>query len=81
MHRQHRYVPTKTISIGEEAYRRLKKLRRPGESFTDVILRLSGRGDLTRFAGTIAPDVAALFDRTSTDIRARADQEFRERVR
>lgn len=42
----------KVITIGEDAYGRLKKLKRQGDSFTDVIMRLTtGRGDLTRHAG------------------------------
>lgn len=42
----------KVITIGEDAYHRLKKLKGPGESFTDVIIRLTtGRSDLTRHAG------------------------------
>jgi len=32
-------MATRTIAINEEAYRRLKKLKQPGDSFTDVILR------------------------------------------
>lgn len=32
---------TKTISLGEEAYERLKSRKREGESFTDVVLRLT----------------------------------------
>jgi predicted CopG family antitoxin len=35
-------VPTRTLSITEEAYRALKGSKREGESFTDVILRLTG---------------------------------------
>lgn len=35
-------VPTRTLSITEQAYRALKAQKREGESFTDVILRLTG---------------------------------------
>ena len=38
----------RTITISDEAYRALSKLKRAKESFTDVILRLaSGRGRAT----------------------------------
>ncbi|TLX98274.1 MAG: hypothetical protein E6K96_00905 [Thaumarchaeota archaeon] len=38
----------RTITISDEAYRALSKLKRAKESFTDVILRLaSGRGSAT----------------------------------
>ena len=35
-------MSTKTITITEDAYKRLKEHKREGESFTDTILRLSG---------------------------------------
>ena len=42
----------KTLTISEEAYRKLRRLKGRGESFTEVILRLSeGRGDILRHAG------------------------------
>jgi len=43
----------KTLTISEEAYRKLRKLKERDESFTEVILRLSeGRGDILRHAGS-----------------------------
>lgn len=42
----------KTLTISDEAYRRLQRLKEKSESFTQVILRLSeGRGDILRHAG------------------------------
>jgi predicted CopG family antitoxin len=42
----------KTLTISEEAYRKLAKLKAKGESFTDTILKLTeGRGDILRHAG------------------------------
>jgi len=32
-------MPTMTVTLSHKAYLRLKKLKEPGESFTDVILR------------------------------------------
>jgi len=32
-------MASKTITLGEAAYQRLKKLKLPGESFTEVVLR------------------------------------------
>jgi len=42
----------KTITISDEAYRKLQRHKAKGESFTKVILRLGeGRGDIVRHAG------------------------------
>jgi len=42
----------KTLTISEEAYRKLAKLKARGESFTDIILKLTeGRSDVLRHAG------------------------------
>lgn len=36
-------VPTRTLTIKEEAYQALKSEKKEGESFTDVILRLTSK--------------------------------------
>ena len=36
-------MPTKTISIKEEAYNALKRLQLPEESFSDTILRITDK--------------------------------------
>jgi predicted CopG family antitoxin len=46
-------MATKTVSVTLEAYERLKREKLEGESFSDVIIRLTERGkkDLIEFAG------------------------------
>ncbi len=49
----------KTLTISEEAYRALAKLKNPDESFTKVILRLSAKievGKLSEYLENIGPD-------------------------
>lgn len=38
----HRCMGTKTISLEDSAYSRLKAVKRPGESFSDVVNRVLG---------------------------------------
>lgn len=47
-------MSTKTISITTEAYERLRSKKMPRESFSDVILRLTGKKDLMEFAGLLS---------------------------
>mgnify|MGYP001477489046 CR=1 FL=1 len=53
------YMVTKTINIRESAYEALKSMKREGESFSDVILRLSreDRKKVTDFVRSLPPEV------------------------
>jgi predicted CopG family antitoxin len=46
-------MPTKTLTITLDAYKRLKREKLEGESFSDVIIRLTEKNkkDLLEFAG------------------------------
>jgi len=49
----------KTLTISEEAYTALARLKEPRESFTDVVLRLASRrrkGTLLDFVRSMQPD-------------------------
>jgi predicted CopG family antitoxin len=43
-----------TVAVTRDTYVRLAQLKRPGETFNDVIRRLAGRPDLMRYAGSIS---------------------------
>ncbi len=47
------YMGTKTLTITQEAYERLRAHKGPSESFTDVVLRLTERPSLLSFAGLL----------------------------
>ncbi|ATZ61191.2 MAG: antitoxin VapB family protein [Methanosarcinales archaeon Met12] len=49
-------MATKTISITEEAYNRLVSEKERDESFTNTILKLTGKKDLLRYIRSLKPD-------------------------
>lgn len=50
---------SKNISISEEAYQRLASLKKPNESFTQVINRLTQKRSILELAGTLSDEDAA----------------------
>jgi predicted CopG family antitoxin len=72
-------VPTKTLSITDDAYHRLLGLKQSGESFSDVIGRLTGKEDLRRFVGVIPPELANELAAASKDFRSRFHRDARRR--
>jgi len=61
----------RTIMVSDEVYEMLKKLKRPGESFSDVIKKLiSRRGSLLEIAGS----------KTITEEGLRALKEYKKKV-
>jgi len=63
---------TKTISLEDSAYLKLKAAKRPGESFSDVINRIVGSREPSLL------DLRGLFDRKSVDQLAVAIARMRE---
>lgn len=45
-------VPSKNITVTEDAYERLKALKREDESFSDLVVRLTENADPMAFAGS-----------------------------
>jgi len=52
-------MPTRTISLSEDAYEALSAIKRPGESFSDVVRRLARRRSLTDLCGILDAKAAA----------------------
>lgn len=52
-------MSTKTISLEEKAYERLKRLKRKDESFTDLVNRLTKKKSLLELSGIISKEEAA----------------------
>lgn len=55
-------MATKTISLDEEAYERLKAHKQNGESFSEVVKRLAGERSWTEVAGILSDEEAETLD-------------------
>jgi predicted CopG family antitoxin len=60
---------TKNIAISDEAYQRLKALKKPGESFTEVIERMTRSRGVLELAGTLSGGQAAQVKERIREIR------------
>ncbi len=55
MHMHIVFAMTKVISLSEKAYETLKDMKKPGESFSDVVIRVAStqkKKSILEFAGT-----------------------------
>ena len=76
-------MPSKNISLTEEAYEMLSKLRLEGESFSDAVRRLAERGSLVECAGLWAglpDDEYMAIRRGMSAARAALNESVRRRV-
>jgi predicted CopG family antitoxin len=65
---------TKNIAISEEAYQMLKALKRSGESFTDVIERMTRKSSVLDLAGVLSKKEVATFEKHVKEIRKRSSR-------
>jgi predicted CopG family antitoxin len=72
---------TKVISLSERAYATLKKLKRPKESFSDLVLRMASQEDrksILEFAGTWkGSDIEEVFSQIKKDRERSASERSR----
>jgi predicted CopG family antitoxin len=76
-------MPRKTISLGYLAYQRLAAAKRPGETFSDVVIRLvdSGRASFRVFDGLLDEKEGVELDKTSKRMRSEDGESERSRLR
>ncbi|MDL5363179.1 antitoxin VapB family protein [Halalkalicoccus sp. NIPERK01] len=65
-------MATKTISLDEEAYERLKARKREGESFSEVVKRIAGERSWAEVAGILSEDEADDLEAIIEDGRERS---------
>lgn len=71
---------TKTIGLSDDAYDRLAALKQEGESFSDVVRRLTGGPLLRELAGSMDAETAEHYRSAVQTARERQDRARRERV-
>ena len=72
---------TKTISLADDAYEKLKAHKQEGESFSDVVRRLAGGVTLAEFHGVLNEDTADQLEEIVDNRRREYTETHRERVR
>jgi predicted CopG family antitoxin len=65
---------TKNIAISDEAYQMLKALKKSGESFTDVIEKVTRRSAVLELAGIMSKTEAIGVDKRVKEIRGQSSQ-------
>ncbi len=63
---------TKTISISDDAYARLKAEKREKESFTDAVIRITRKRSLLEIAGFLDEGEAKEMEGTLKEMRSRS---------
>jgi predicted CopG family antitoxin len=71
---------TKVVSLSKKAYQTLKDLKRSNESFSDVVLRISGtkqKKSILQFAGTWnGSDIDEVYSKVKKDREQSASREI-----
>ncbi len=68
---------TKNIAISEEAYHRLKALKKPGESFTKVIERMTQSRGVLDLAGVLSESEGRRVKKTIEAVREDSSRRLR----
>ncbi len=71
---------TKNISISDDAYQRLKAMRKPGESFTDVIERMTRSAGVLELVGVLSKSEGVELKRRIAELRKRSSERMSQTV-
>lgn len=74
-------MATKNISITEEAYNRLARLKKGNESFSEIVIRITGRSNLDNYVGILSKEAADELERNIRRLREKHRITRRARIR
>ena len=73
---------TKTITVTKDAYEQLKALKRPEESFSEEIKRITGgKQDIMRFAGILSDNEGEEMLAAINKVREQSDKRLKRKLR
>jgi len=75
----HRIMTTRTLSVTDDVYKRLKRLKLKGESFSDTIRRLTERARVSECAGMwgdLTPEELKAIESAISETRRRSTAEL-----
>jgi len=73
-------MATKTISITEDAYRRLASLRKHNESFSEIIVSVTGKRKLSELYGLLAGKKGEEFEKAILESRKKHKEMSKRRM-
>ena len=71
-------MATKNIAISDEAYEKLKSLKKPGESFTELIERMTRSRGVVDLAGLLSSSEGLRVKRTVSELRKASSRRLAE---
>ncbi len=73
-------MATKTITVTVKAYNTLKSMKKERESFSETILRVSGRKPLREFFGCISKETGNKMENAIREMRKEGNKAYEKRV-
>ena len=72
-------MATKNISITEEAYRKLANLRKGNESFSEIIMNVTKKGNWRKYFGILSEEKANILEKSISEGRKRHAEQHAQR--